>query len=170
MRAQASFVPGVTSRGCPLTGSLEHTAFATLTKDQGYSQFTQFTQFWLLSISCLIFLEENCSRTSLFWQLELQFLTLFMISFNLINDGFIYAVFKLNSSVLLKLDADEFCLLALPSTPHFFNAHVHCTGSQENVRFLEALNPGCVGKLLILYISPANSVNGGGGTWWKIAA
>jgi len=32
----ASFLPGVTSRGFPLLGTLEHTALRALMKDQGY--------------------------------------------------------------------------------------------------------------------------------------
>lgn len=35
MPAQASLVSGVTSRGCPLLGGLEHNALAAFMKDQG---------------------------------------------------------------------------------------------------------------------------------------
>lgn len=81
-----------------------------------------------------------------------------------------FTISKPDCSVLPKLDEHEFWLLALPSTPHFLNTHMHCKCSQENVCSVEALNSGCVGKLLIVYIKSGNSLNGGGGTWWKIAA
>lgn len=40
MLVESSFVSGVTSRGCPLLGRLEHTALVALIKHQGYTSAT----------------------------------------------------------------------------------------------------------------------------------
>lgn len=40
MLVESSFVSGVTSRGCPLLGRLEHTALVALKKHQGYTSAT----------------------------------------------------------------------------------------------------------------------------------
>lgn len=75
MLVEASFVSGVTSRGCPLLGRLEHTALVALTKDQGY-------------ISATLTLIPDIPRRKLFQGLivlmvRVHFLDMFMVSFYL---------------------------------------------------------------------------------------
>lgn len=111
MHEQAFFLSAVTFGGCP-NSRLEHCVLAALMKEQGY--------IWATPTST-----PNISRKTLCQ--DLTVLAVRAPVSGLVHGQFwsvqwwlVLTIFKPGPSALLKFDADEFCQLALPSTPHFW--------------------------------------------------
>lgn len=114
MHAQASFLPGVTFGGCLLLASrLEHCILAALMKEQGYigATPTSTPNFSEKTKLCQDFTDLTARAPvsglahGRFWSVQWSL---------------VLTIFKPGAPALQKFDANEFCLPALLSTPHFW--------------------------------------------------